>query len=117
VTRLHHLQLGVTPDRVGAEAAFLTGILGYRNVEPSEQEKSLGARFFETDDGTQVHLSVDPDFQPAPRAHTSLEIGTELQTVATRLSAASIEFKDVEIDGRRILFCRDPAGNGWELRS
>jgi hypothetical protein len=32
------------------------------------------------------------------------------------LRDAGIEFGDNEFDGRRILFCQDPAGNRWELR-
>ena len=116
-TRLPHVTLGVPPDGADAEAAFLIDMLGYHQVEPPEMAKNFGARWYETDDGTQVHLSEDPDHQPAARAHTAIEFGDELETVATRLRGAGIEYGDNEFDGRRILFCLDPAGNRWELRS
>jgi catechol 2,3-dioxygenase-like lactoylglutathione lyase family enzyme len=116
MTRLHHVNLGVPPDGADDEVEFLVEILGYRKVEPSEQALGFGARWYETDDGTQVHLSLDPDHRPAARAHTALEIGPELETVADRLRGAGIEFGDNEFDGRRVLFCQDPAGNRWELR-
>jgi len=116
MTRLHHVNLGVPPDGADDEADFLIGVLGYRKVEPSAMAQGFGARWYETDDGTEVHLSLDPDHRPAARAHTALEIGDELDAIATRLRDAGVEFGDGEFDGRRILFCQDPAGNRWELR-
>ena len=89
MTRLHHVNLGVPPDGADAEGEFLVGVLGYRHLEPPEQAQ----------------------------AHTAIEVGDEISTVADRLRAAGVEFGDSEFDGRRILFCQDPAGNRWELRS
>jgi catechol 2,3-dioxygenase-like lactoylglutathione lyase family enzyme len=116
MTRLHHVNLGVLPDDVDAEAEFLVDVLGYRKVEPSAMAQGFGARWYEIDDGTQVHLSLDPDHAPAARAHTAVEFGDQLDVLAVRLRDAGVEFGDNEFDGRRILFCQDPAGNRWELR-
>jgi len=113
--RLHHVNLGVLPDGADAETEFL-GVLGYRKVEPSAAAQGFGARWYEIDDGTQVHLSLDPDHRPAARAHTAVEFGDQLDALVVRLREAGIEFGDNEFDGRRILFCEDPAGNRWELR-
>ena len=33
-----------------------------------------------------------------------------------RLTNAGIHFKKAEFDGNRIILCKDPAGNRWELR-
>ncbi len=60
--------------------------------------------------------ALTPTTGPRQRAHTALEIGDELELVATRLRDAGMEFGDNEFDGRRVLFCQDPAGNRWELR-
>ena len=57
MTRLHHVNLGVPPDGADAEGEFLVGVLGYRHLEPPEQAQAFGARWYETDDGTQVHLT------------------------------------------------------------
>jgi catechol 2,3-dioxygenase-like lactoylglutathione lyase family enzyme len=84
---------------------------------PSAVAEGAGANWYETDDGSQVHLSVDPDHRPAARAHTALDIGEQIDEIAGRLQSAGIEYRDGEFDGRRILFCQDPAGNRWELRS
>jgi catechol 2,3-dioxygenase-like lactoylglutathione lyase family enzyme len=114
---LHHVNLGIPPDLADAEADFLVGILGYRRVEPPQLAAEFGARWFEADDGTQVHLSLDPEHTPAAMAHTALHVGDEADGIATRLTHAGVRFKAAEFDGVRILLCKDPAGNRWELRS
>ena len=76
MTRLHDVNLGVPPDGADAEAEFLVGVLGYRKVEPSAMAQGFGARWYETDDGTQVHLSLDPDHRHAERAHTASRSAT-----------------------------------------
>jgi catechol 2,3-dioxygenase-like lactoylglutathione lyase family enzyme len=112
----HHANLGIPPDLEEAEADFLVGILGYRRLEPPKAAADFGARWFEADDGTQVHLSLDPDHSPAAMAHIALEVGDDSEAIATRLSDAGVRFKAAEFDGNRIVLCKDPAGNRWELR-
>jgi catechol 2,3-dioxygenase-like lactoylglutathione lyase family enzyme len=117
MTRLHHVNLGVLPDEADAEADFLVAVLGYRKVEPPlTTAKGFGARWYETDDGTQVHLSLDPGHRPAAQAHTALELSDQLDEVARRLRDAGIDYGDNEFNGSRVLLCEDPAGNRWELR-
>jgi hypothetical protein len=114
--KFHHANLGVPPDLAEAEANFLVGILGYRRLAPPQAAADFGARWFEADDGTQVHLSLDTDHVPASMAHTAIDISGESREVERRLSDAGIPFKTAEFDGNRILLCKDPAGNRWELR-
>ena len=77
----------------------------------------MGARWFEADDGSQVHLSVDPDHRPAAKAHVAIEYGADLAAVEDRLNQAAIEFQSSERPGfPRIINCQDPGGNRWELR-
>ncbi len=113
----HHANLGIPPDLAEAEADFLVEILGYRRLEPPKAASDFGARWFEADDGTQVHLSLDPGHTPAAMAHTAIDVSGESEAIQTRLSAAGIPFKAAEFDGNRIVLCKDPAGNRWELRS
>jgi catechol 2,3-dioxygenase-like lactoylglutathione lyase family enzyme len=114
---LHHVNLGIPPELADAEADFLVGILGYRRVEPPQPAADFGARWFEADDGTQVHLSLDPAHAPAAMAHTALHVGDDADVIAMRLTDAGIRFKAGEFDGVRLLLCKDPGGNRWELRS
>jgi catechol 2,3-dioxygenase-like lactoylglutathione lyase family enzyme len=115
--KFHHANLGVPPELADAEADFLVGILGYRHLDPPPIALGFGARWFEADDGTQVHLSLDPDHAPAAKAHTAIDVSGESADVEARLSAAGIPYTAGEFIGNRVVNCKDPAGNGWELRS
>jgi catechol 2,3-dioxygenase-like lactoylglutathione lyase family enzyme len=112
----HHANLGIPPDLADAEAAFRVGILGYRRLEPPTAAGNFGARWFEADDGTQVHLSLDPGHAPAAMAHTALDVRREFDAIQARLNERGVRFKAAEFDGNRIMLCKDPAGNRWELR-
>jgi len=114
--RFHHANLGVPVDGIADEAAFLTDVLGYRRLEPPPELRDR-ANWFEGDDGRQIHLSVDPDHRPAARAHVAVEFGPELAAIEARLAERSIEFEAAEGVQGRVVICRDPAGNRWELRS
>jgi catechol 2,3-dioxygenase-like lactoylglutathione lyase family enzyme len=113
----HHVNLGVPVDGLEAEAGFLTGVLGYRRMQMNPELQRMGANWFEADDGSQVHLSVDPDHRPAARAHVAVTFGPHLTDVETRLTESTIEFDASERAGfPRVVICLDPAGNRWELR-
>jgi hypothetical protein len=113
--RHHHVNLGVPPGGIGPEAGFLVDILGYRVLEPPEELRSR-AHWFEAEDGSQVHLSEDPDHHPSTRAHTAVDFGTELPKVRDRLERAGWEFTTFDGLGPHIIFTQDTAGNRWELR-
>ncbi len=113
----HHANLGIPPELAAAEANFLIEILGYRQLEPPAIASDFGARWFEADDGTQVHLSLDPNHVPAAMAHTAIEIGSDTARIEMRLADAGIPFKATDFNGVHVTVCKDPAGNRWELRS
>ena len=110
----HHVNLHVTPDKLEQQASFLTEVLGYRRMAVDERMKRLGANWFQASDGTEVHLSANP--------HAAIDYGDQLAEVEQRLAGAGVAFKAVEgltaPDGSalRLLICRDPADNQWELR-
>jgi len=113
----HHVNLGVPVDGIDAEAVFLKDVLGYRHVEVDDQLRQMGVNWFEAEDGSQVHLSADPDHRPAARAHVAVAYGPQLADVESRLRERSIAYDSFQRDGfPRVVFCQDPAGNRWELR-
>jgi hypothetical protein len=66
----HHVNLGVAPDGVTAEAEFLTAVLGYRKLEtPTGSTAGVSAIKFEGDDGAQIHLDRLRLPSVAQRAH------------------------------------------------
>jgi hypothetical protein len=70
--RFHHVNLGVPVGGADAEAAFLVDFLAYQRVELTADAPPT-ARWFESEDGKQIHLSEDPDHRPAARAHVAVE--------------------------------------------
>jgi catechol 2,3-dioxygenase-like lactoylglutathione lyase family enzyme len=113
----HHVNLGVPDDGLDAEGAFLRDVLGYRHVDESLRVQGFGANWYEGDDGSQIHLSVDPDHRPAARAHVAVAFGPDLADVERRLKEHEIEYESSHREGFPwVLLCCDPAGNKWELR-
>jgi catechol 2,3-dioxygenase-like lactoylglutathione lyase family enzyme len=117
VPTFHHVNLGVPPGGADDEGAFLVDVLGYRAVPPEERPEGIGARWYRADDGSEVHLSEDPGHRPADKAHVAVVFGPTLPDVEARLEGAGIEHRSFGRDGfPRVVTCRDPAGNLWELR-
>jgi hypothetical protein len=113
--RFHHANLGVPPGLDEAQGAFLVDVLGYRKMDVPPDLQRI-ARWYEADDGSQIHLSIDPDHRPAARAHTAIEVDDGIEG---RLTAADIPYRSAGSagpDGLTVVFCADPAGNQWELR-
>jgi catechol 2,3-dioxygenase-like lactoylglutathione lyase family enzyme len=110
--RFHHANLGVPPELDQAEGMFLVDVLGYRRMKAPPDLEDV-ARWFEADDGSQIHLSIDPEHRAATMAHTAIEVDDAIET---RLDGAGIIYRAHERGGLRVIFCDDPAGNHWELR-
>jgi catechol 2,3-dioxygenase-like lactoylglutathione lyase family enzyme len=115
VPHLHHVNLGVPTGGTDAQSSFLIDVLGFRRVEPGPEMTAFGALWFDNDEGVQIHLSVDPEHRAADMAHVALDID-DLSSLETRLQMAGVEFTANDFGGGRLVFCRDPAGNRWELR-
>ncbi len=113
---MHHVNLGVAGAQLGAEEAFLTDTLGFRRVVPPAELVGR-ARWFESEDGFQVHLSAeDPGVTPSRRGHVALVLGDDLDAVRVRAEAVGLATEAPE--GRPgIVFCTDPGGHRWELRA
>jgi Glyoxalase-like domain len=109
------VNLGVPVGGAEAEEVFLLEVLGYRRVV-APPELALQVRWFESEDGKQIHLSEDPDHRPAARAHVAVEVEGDLPAMEARLEQAGIEHAAFDGEDLRIVFCQDPAGNRWELR-
>lgn len=114
----HHVNLGVPPDGIDDQASFLVDVLGYERIPAPPELEGRNVNWFRAADGSEVHLSQDPEHRPAARAHVAVVLGDELDDVAERLRGrgADVEVFDGVV-GVRVAICQDPAGNRWELRS
>jgi catechol 2,3-dioxygenase-like lactoylglutathione lyase family enzyme len=113
--RFHHVNLGVPIDGLDAESDWLVEVLGYQRLDPGGELAAMGACWFETEDGSQVHLSRDPEHRAAARAHVAV-VYDDLGPVERALAERGDEFGVSEREELKVLFCQDPAGNRWELR-
>jgi hypothetical protein len=114
----HHVNLGVPPGGVAAQATFLVEVLGYEPLPAPKELAGRNVNWFQASDGSEVHLSEDPEHRPAARAHVAVVLGDALDDVVERLRRRG---DDVEVFdglvGVRVAICHDPAGNRWELRA
>jgi catechol 2,3-dioxygenase-like lactoylglutathione lyase family enzyme len=115
VLTFHHVNLGVPVGGIDAESDFLSDVLTFKRVSLGPDDP-VTATWFESDDGKQVHLSEDPEHHPAARAHVAVELGADLAVVERTLKQIDYKHKVVDSKDRRIVLCKDPAGNRWELR-
>ena len=113
---MHHVNLCVPEAEADAEAEWLVDVLGYQRAAAGPEATAFGTlRWFEGDDGHQVHLTIDPEHRPSPRAHTAIRLDDALDTVVSKLEAAGKSSHALTFDGDRHVFTNDPAGNLWEL--
>ena len=115
VPRFHHVNLGVPVDGIERESDWLVDVLGYRRLDAGPELAAMGACWFEAEDGSQVHLSGDAEHRPAARAHVAV-VFDDLDPVRHRMEGRGDDFTVSELTDIKVLFCRDPAGNRWELR-
>jgi hypothetical protein len=113
--RFHHVNLSIPVDGEEAEAAFLVDYLNYERLELPPGTPQT-AKWFATEDGSQIHLSEDPEHHPSTRAHVAIELGSYLSDVRSKFNKSDYEYTTSNFADRSILFCQDPAGNRWELR-
>ena len=119
--RHHHVNLAFRPGQLDDQMRFLVEVLGYRELDLTADTRARAprARWFEAEDGSQIHLSEDRDHRPAQAAHVAVEYDLdELALVEQRLASRSIAFSANDGGGGsvRVLILNDPAGNRWELR-
>lgn len=114
----HHVNLGVPPGGVAQQTSFLIEGLGYESIPAPPELEGRNVNWFRASDGSEVHLSEDPEHRPADRAHVAVVLGDELDEVVDRLNARGTKTELFDgLVGVRVAICRDPAGNRWELRS
>ena len=117
----HHINLSVPEDGGPEMGRWLVEMLGYTEIpgtpEATAMVEARGSRlwWFEADDGSQVHLSPNPEHAIVPRVHTAISLDADLDPALERLGAAGFEHRTTAFDGERHAFVTDPSGNVWEL--
>jgi catechol 2,3-dioxygenase-like lactoylglutathione lyase family enzyme len=115
ITGLHHVQLAMPPGEEDAGRAFYRDLLGLPEVPKPSDLAPRGGLWFRT--GTfEVHLGVErEEFTPARKAHPAFLI-RGLDELRERLDGAGYRIdEDVQLEGFRRFYARDPFGNRIEL--
>jgi catechol 2,3-dioxygenase-like lactoylglutathione lyase family enzyme len=111
---LDHVQIAA-PAGCEAEARHFFGeLLGLRELPKPEPLTTRGGVWFQVG-AQELHIGVEPEFEPARKAHPALRLG-DVDALAARLEAAGVETRwDDELQGVRRFYAEDPWGNRIEF--
>jgi catechol 2,3-dioxygenase-like lactoylglutathione lyase family enzyme len=111
---LHHVQLAMPAGEEEAARAFWVGVLGLLEIEKPAVLAARGGLWVRGD-GVELHLGVEPGFEPARKAHPGFRVA-DLDVVAAKLAAAGVEVTwDDNFPGHRRIYAADPFGNRLEF--
>jgi len=111
---IDHVQLGMPAGGEDVARAFYGGVLGLREIAKPVELAGRGGVWF-AGRAVAVHVSVEADHRPAPKAHPAFVVD-DLGALRVLLDAAGIETADDD-SGLPVARCyvRDPFGNRLEL--
>lgn len=114
--RLHHVQVGCPPDGEDRARAFYADALGMVEVEKPPVLAARGGVWFRTVDGVaELHVGVEPGFQPAAKAHPAFRVD-DIDAVAERVRVAGFDVTwDGALPGYRRFYTADGNGNRVEV--
>jgi ubiquinone/menaquinone biosynthesis C-methylase UbiE len=116
VLGLDHVQVAIPEDEAASARArwFYGGVLGLPELPKPQSLAGRGGIWYRCGD-RQLHIGLDPCFQPATKAHPALVV-SDLDGIVARLERAGLPaVRDAELPGVRRRYTTDPAGNRLEL--
>ncbi|MBI1335197.1 MAG: glyoxalase [Armatimonadetes bacterium] len=111
---IDHVQLAAPEGCEDAARKFFGHLLGLPEIEKPEELRARGGCWFQLGP-TQIHIGVQKDFRPAPKAHPAF-CCQNIDALHDRLLRAGIdcEWDTTRPDIRRF-YCHDPWGNRLEF--
>ncbi|MEL7157854.1 MAG: VOC family protein [Actinomycetota bacterium] len=114
IEALDHVQLAMPAGGEAMAEAFYQDLLGVPRVAKPPHLAGRGGCWFESTT-IKIHLGVDPEFQPARKAHPALRV-SGLDELLDTLRGAGVTIRDDEpLDGHQRAYVDDPFGNRIEL--
>lgn len=114
VLALDHVQVAMPAGEEARATAFYRDVLEMTVVEKPEPMRANGGVWFRSG-AAEVHLGVEPDFEPARKAHPALRVDN-LDVLAIRCEAAGFEILwNDRYPGVRRFYVADPFGNRVEI--
>lgn len=111
---LDHVQLGMPPGEEGRARAFYVDIVGMTEIpKPADGAAGAGGCWF-VSGPVHLHLGVDPEFQPAKRAHPAIVVPSLAELEGRLHPAGYPTTAGGRIPGRERVFSNDCFGNRIE---
>ncbi|HEY5332248.1 MAG TPA: VOC family protein [Solirubrobacterales bacterium] len=113
---LDHVQIAAPEGCEPAARRFFGELLGLEEIAKPEPLRGRGGAWLRVGEH-QLHVGVEPQFEPARKAHVALRVGAaELGDLAQRLAAAGAPVTwDESLPGEPRFYSEDPWGNRIEL--
>jgi catechol 2,3-dioxygenase-like lactoylglutathione lyase family enzyme len=114
ILNIDHVQVAIPVASEDRARAFYSGILGFTEVaKPAEMAERRSIWF--TAGAVNLHLGIEPGFQPAKRAHPAFVV-KGLDAILVACERAGLTAKpDTPFNGFRRVHVFDPFGNRLEL--
>ena len=87
--------------------------MGIPEIPKPQELAKRGGAWFESS-SVKIHLGVEADFRPAPKAHPALLV-RDLLTLVARLRESRVEVVEEPLEGHYRVYVADPFGNRIEL--
>jgi catechol 2,3-dioxygenase-like lactoylglutathione lyase family enzyme len=113
-TALHHVLLAVPPGSEDTCRAFWSGVLGMIEIEKPPALARRGGCWFRAG-AIEIHLGVDPDFQPLRKGHPGILV-SGVRTLAAHLEGAGVPVRwNDDFPAYDRFYSTDPFGNRLEF--
>jgi len=111
---IDHVQLAIPAGTEAAARRFYADVLGLEEMSKPPALADRGGLWFRCG-GAGLHLGVDPDFQPARKAHPALRVRGLTALIVRCVNAGHPVERDVPLPGLERVHVSDPFGNRIEL--
>jgi len=114
ILSIDHVQIAIPAGGEEQARAFYIDLLGFTEIPKPSQLAKRGA-WFESG-STQLHLGVEPDFQPERKAHPGF-LADDLDALLANIqnAGAEVDISQPPLDGYKRAHVFDPFGNRIEL--
>jgi catechol 2,3-dioxygenase-like lactoylglutathione lyase family enzyme len=113
VARIDHIQIAPPQGCEPAARGFYGSVLGMKEIEKLPVLAARGGCWFECGP-QQVHIGVEPNFQPARKAHPAVAV-FDLDELRAALVAQRVTVVDDNLPDARRFYAEDPWGNRLEF--
>jgi catechol 2,3-dioxygenase-like lactoylglutathione lyase family enzyme len=111
---IDHVQLAMPAGGESEARRFYGEVLGLAEIPKPPGLAGRGGAWFRSGP-VELHLGVEPEFQPARKAHPALRVEGLTTVIVRCVKAGHPVERDVPLPGRERIHVADPFGNRLEL--